>query len=932
VSKHIFKGITAPTFAPKQVGHHYVNTITGDTYISVGISTSADWKIISQSVDDKVKIASTDTTNGYLKDKISAGTGIILTEQNTGGNETLQVAVTGAVFTDEQVKISATDTTTGYLQAKIVAGTGITITKENSGANEDLKVATTITQYTDELAQDAVGNALVDSSSIDFTYNDSANTITAVVLPTGVDHNVLNNFVANKHIDHSIVSISAGSGLTGGGDITTSRTIAMPAIGTAGTYGSASQVPVIVTDTQGRVSAVTNTSIAITESQVTSLTTDLAAKADKVTTISAGTGLSGGGDLSTNRTLNIAATGVTAASYGSATQIPVISVNAQGQLTSASSTIISIPSTQITDFSEATDDRVATLVQAGIGISVTYNDPANTLTVASTITQYTDENAQDAVGTILTDTASIDFTYNDASNQITATVLPTGVDHNTLNNFVANKHIDHSAVSISAGTGMTGGGDLTATRTLSIASTGVTAASYGSATQTATISVNAQGQLTSAANNSIQIAESQVTGLTTDLAAKADKTTTISAGSGLTGGGDLSTNRTISMPNIGTAGTYGSVTQVPVYTVDAQGRITGTVNTNIAILSTQIGDFALNSPPPNAMGQFIYWNSSDSKWHSTTGGWSFDINTSPTNGQLIQWTLTGSRFITTAAPTTNGQVLQWNSTGTGSWQAVVPTSSIITDFLESAQDAVGNILTDTSSIDFTYDDAGSTISAVVLPAGVDHNSLANLTVGNPHTQYVQGPVSSIDQAIARYNSTTGKLIENSLATIDDNGAGNFSSHIRVGDTTNTTNGNIRYNDTNAEFQGRQGNTWIVFSQTPTYISATSAVTTTSSTFAVVGSMTTTPTAGTYKLDFTCSAAISASNSTGDFGVFIAGTEQAQCRRTIANGAANAVQNTIAISTIITVNGSQVVTIQFRENASATLTANARELILTPISR
>ncbi len=54
---------------------------------------------------------------------------------------------------------------------------------------------------------------------------------------------------------------------------------------------------------------------------------------------------------------------------------------------------------------------------------------------------------------------------------------------------------------------------------------------------------------------------------------------------------------------------------------------------------------------------------------------------------------------------------------------------------EQAQDAVGGILTDTASIDFTYNDGANTITAAVLPGGVDHNSLANLTVGDPHTQY-----------------------------------------------------------------------------------------------------------------------------------------------------------------------------------------------------
>lgn len=93
----------------------------------------------------------------------------------------------------------------------------------------------------------------------------------------------------------------------------------------------------------------------------------------------------------------------------------------------------------------------------------------------STNLYFSDERAQDAVGTILADSSSIDFTYNDGTPSITAAVIPGGVDHDQLLNFVANEHIDHSAVSISAGAGLTGGGDITASRTLSVDINGTTA-------------------------------------------------------------------------------------------------------------------------------------------------------------------------------------------------------------------------------------------------------------------------------------------------------------------------------------------------------------------------------------------------------------------------------------------------------------------------
>lgn len=91
---------------------------------------------------DKVKISTNDTTSGFLNGKLVAGTGIALTENNDGGNETLTVSA-NVVTTDELAKVSANDTTAGFLNGKLVAGANITLTETNNGGNETLVIAST---------------------------------------------------------------------------------------------------------------------------------------------------------------------------------------------------------------------------------------------------------------------------------------------------------------------------------------------------------------------------------------------------------------------------------------------------------------------------------------------------------------------------------------------------------------------------------------------------------------------------------------------------------------------------------------------------------------------------------------------------------------------------------------------------------------------
>lgn len=75
----------------------------------------------------------------------------------------------------------------------------------------------------------------------------------------------------------------------------------------------------------------------------------------------------------------IKATAVTSGSYGTASAIPTFTVKPDGRLDAASNINIAIPHTQITNFTEATQDVVGGLVVNSVSVNAEYDDYANTL-------------------------------------------------------------------------------------------------------------------------------------------------------------------------------------------------------------------------------------------------------------------------------------------------------------------------------------------------------------------------------------------------------------------------------------------------------------------------------------------------------------------------------------------------------------------------
>ena len=211
-------------------------------------------------------------------------------------------------------------------------------------------------------------------------------------------------------------------------------------------------------------------------------------------------------------------------------------------------------------------------------------------------------NVETSTGSLNSFTSSINTTIKNKLNSDGVISGSIQVNHNSTTNYVANQHIDHTTVSITAGSGLTGGGDISATRTINIgAGNGITVNADDIAidTASATFTTGVKSKLNA---DGVISGSAQVLNGTTIHSGSFFNGITVVSGSAQIDGSQLGSNKTITIGSTsttlgGTSTTLAGLTSVTstAFTGSLQGSISGnaatvTTNANLNGIVTSTGN------------------------------------------------------------------------------------------------------------------------------------------------------------------------------------------------------------------------------------------------------------------------------------------------------------------------------------------------------
>ena len=448
----------------------------------------------------------------------------------------------------------------------------------------------------------------------------------------------------------SSVSINAGTGLTGGGNLTASRTLSLASIANntllANNSGS-SAAPSATTLTSLLDSAIGSAQGSIlfrgvsqwqpflpgTVGQVLASGGPSANPAwltltgtGTVQQVNTGTGLTGG-PITLTGTISIDNTGVSAGSYGSSASVPVISVNAQGQITSAVSTTINavtLTTGTITTTPSGSNDIANKAYVDSVAQGLNFHAACNYATTAD-------------LGTV---------TYNNGSSGVGATLTNAGtqavlvIDGHT---FTATDVINGVRILVKnqSNTAYNGVYVLTNEGSLLTNWSMVRATDYDTS-GTGTNEIDAGDFFlvlsgTSNANTSWvqQTLLPIIVGTTGIVFTQFGAPVLYTAGTGLTLAGNQ-----FSITNTAvTAASYGAASSVATFTVNAQGQLTAASSTPIAINGNQITSGTIGSAylSGSYTGITGVGTLTAGTWNATAIGVAYGgtgLTTTPTAGQI----------------------------------------------------------------------------------------------------------------------------------------------------------------------------------------------------------------------------------------------------------------------------------------------------------